>query len=179
MLAKLFTAFFKPKPIDLALYSKVIDSIAISENVQNELKAKVKQAVSNPRSFYDHKGNYCPSERGLTYPKDAAKTAKFVLVDTLIENGQVAEVDWREEEAEVRFSINQILQAKHYELIVSQDTVFVKGGDTLDMITDINDEELALAGYSLQLININSDSYVFTIVLGSQSEEVRQLLMNF
>lgn len=179
MLAQLFTSFFKSKPVDLALHNKVIDLIAVSDNVRNELKEKVGQAVSNPKSFYDFKGNFYLSERELTYPKDAAETAKFVLVDTLMENGQMAEVDWKEEEAEMRFAINQILRAKHYDFIVRQDTVFVEGDDTLDMITQINDKELTLAGYSLQLVDINSDSYVFTIVPIAQAEEVRQLLMKF
>ncbi|WP_288428038.1 DUF6630 family protein [uncultured Spirosoma sp.] len=179
MLAQLFTSFFKSKPVDLALPNKMIDLIAVSEKVRNELKVKLGQAVSNPKSFYDFKGNFYLSDRGLTYPKDADKTAKFVFVDTLIENGQMAEVDWKEEEAEMRFAINQILRAKHYDFIVSQDTVFVDGEDTLDMITQINDKELALAGYSLQSVDINSDSYVFTIVPISQAEEVRQLLMKF
>jgi len=54
------------------------------------------------------------SERGLTFPDKANLTAKFVLVDTLIDNDQMAEVDWKEDEEEIRFAINCILNAKDY-----------------------------------------------------------------
>lgn len=80
---------------DLHLYEKITDAVAVSEALKSELKKQLKQAFEDPKSFYDNDNEFILSERGLTFPANANLTAKFVLVDTLIDNDQMAEVDWK------------------------------------------------------------------------------------
>ena len=95
-------------PTDLQHYLEITEFVVVSEALKNELKQQLKQAFENPKSFYDSDNEFILSERGLTFPANANLTAKFVLVDTLIDNDQMAEVDWKEDEEEIRFAINRI-----------------------------------------------------------------------
>lgn len=147
---------------DFALYEETVNHIAVSETLQNDLKLKLKQAFEDPKSFYDDDNEFILSERGLTYPDDVALTPKFVLIDTMEDEDQMAEVDWKEDEDEIRFAINAILEAKNYATI-SNDVKY-DDSETSDILNLINDNELRSAGYSLEILDIDSDSYVFTIV---------------
>lgn len=147
---------------DFALYKETVNHIAVSEVLQNDLKLKLKQAFEDPKSFYDDDNEFILSERGLTYPADVALTPKFVLVDTMHDENQMAEVDWKEDEDEIRFAINTILEAKNYTTI-SNDIKY-DNSETFDILNLINDNELKSIGYSLEILDIDSDSYVFTIV---------------
>jgi hypothetical protein len=91
-------------------YERVVDYTVVSDSLRDDLKIKLKQAFEDPKSFYDHHNEFKLSDRGLTYPKDTLLTPKFVLVDTLQDNGQMAEVDWKEEESEIRTGIGLWLQ---------------------------------------------------------------------
>ena len=77
---------------DLATYEEVVDRIVISDTLKHDLKVKLKQAFVDPKSFYDDHNDFMLSERVLTYPKDTLLTPKFVLIDTLQDHGQMAEV---------------------------------------------------------------------------------------
>ncbi|MNK15420.1 hypothetical protein D3C87_335580 [compost metagenome] len=155
---------------DFALYEETVNQIAVSEVLQNDLKLKLKQAFEDPKSFYDDDNEFILSERGLTYPADVALTQKFVLVDTMRDENQMAEVDWKEGEDEIRFAINAILEAKNYTTI-SNDLKY-DDSETFDILNLINDNELKSIGYSLEILDIDSDSYVFTIVPLEKHQEV-------
>ena len=159
---------------DLAFYEKVVSRIVISEALKSNLKTELKQAFEDPKSFYDYNEEFTFSERGLTYPKDALLTPKFVLIDTLQDNGEMAEVDWKEEECEVRTFLNEIRKAKNYDFKISHDDLY-EGHDTGEIITLIDEKELKSQGYSIVLLDINSDSYVFTVVPLSDKKEVTMM----
>lgn len=168
------------KPIAVSIksnfefFEKVVDNIVVSETLQKDLKIKLKQAFENPKSFYDDNNEFILSERGLTFPQDTLLTPKFVLVDTLQENEQMAEVDWKEEEEEIRFAINAIIKAKNYNIKLSDGTKY-DDNDTFEIIELIDKEELNPLGYSLQILDIDSDSYVFTIVPLEKQQEVETM----
>lgn len=147
---------------DLKTYEKIVHQIVVSEVLQNDLKLKLKQAFENPNSFYDENDEFILSDRGLTFPNDTAVTPKFVLIDTLIDHHQMAEVDWKEDESEIRFAINRILKAKNYTT-VSEELKY-DNLDTSEIINKISDNELKPMRYSLEILDIDSDSYVFTVV---------------
>jgi hypothetical protein len=163
----------KPNP-DLEFYERFIDRIVISEALKSDLNIKLKQAFEDPKSFYDHNGDFILSERGLTYAKDALLTPKFVLIDTLQDNGEMAEVDWKEEESVVRTFLNEIRLAKSYDFTISDDDLY-EGIDTGEIITLIDEKELKSQGYAIVLLDINSDSYVFTVVPLSDKNEVKMM----
>ncbi len=163
----------KPTP-DLAFYEEVVDSIAFSDTLKDDLKARLKLAFEDPKSFYDDNNEFILSERGLTYPKDALLTPKFVLIDTLQNNGEMAEVDWKEEEIEVRIVLNEIRMAKNYEFTLSNDELY-NGHDTGEIIQLINEKELKIQGYSIELLDINSDSYIFTIITLGDKQVVKMM----
>lgn len=145
------------------VYEKVVDIIVVSEYLKDTLKLKLKQAFEKPKSFYDDNNKFILSERGLTCPKDILLTPKFVLIDTMIDNGQMAEVDWKEDEQEIRLELVQIIKAKNYDLEFSGENSY-DNTDTFNIIESIKQKELRPLGYSLEILDINSDSYVFTIV---------------
>ena len=159
---------------DLALYQEVVNHIVFSETLKSDLKANLKQAFEDPKSFYDDHNDYILSERGLRYPEDALLTPKFVLIDTLVDNGQMAEADWREEESEIRIYLNEIRLAKEFDFTLSDDELY-EGYDTNEIIKLIDEKELSTQGYSIELLDINSDSYVFTIVTLNNKQEVKML----
>ena len=144
-------------------YEKVIDNIVVSETLQSELKIKIKQAFENPKLFYNKDDEFILSDRGLTFPKDNLLVPKFVLVDTLLDNDQLAEVDWKEDEEEIRFALNRIIKVKSYNFKLSGDTDY-ENNDTFKIIKLIDKNELKPLGFSLEILDINSDSYVFTVV---------------
>lgn len=161
-------------PNDLQNYEKITEVVVVSETLKNQLKQKLKQAFENPKSFYDNDNEFILSERGLTFPKDINLTAKFVLVDTLIDNDQMAEVDWKEDEEEIRFAINRILQAKNYGVALTDECKY-DDNETLEILEQIDMQELKPKGFSLEILDIDSDSYVFTIVALKNHEEVLKM----
>jgi hypothetical protein len=150
-----------PEP-GLSFYQELVDQIAVSKELQMELKEALKQAIKDPRSFYDDSGDFILSERGLIYSIDNTLTPKFVLVDKMIAANQMVEVDWKEEEKDIRTWILNIATTKRYDLQLSLDKKYT--GDTFETILSINDKELEPMGYCLEILDINSDSYVFTII---------------
>jgi len=159
--------------LDLDFYEIVIDNIAVSDEFKVELKESLKIAFNDPKYYYDDSGDFSLSERGLRYPNDVSLTPKFVLVDKMLTVGQMTEVDWKEEEEEIRFSIIEIVKAKGYELHIATDDKYTL--DTDEIISSINDNEIQPFGYSLEILDINSDSYVFTIVPADKKQLVREL----
>ena len=160
----------RSKP-NLEFYENVVELIVVSETLKDELKTKLKQAFEKPKSFYDENKEFVLSKRGLTYPKDISLTPKFVLIDTLQDNNQMAEVDWKEKEEDIRLALNRIGEAKNYGFTLSDDSNY-RDKDTFEIIELINKEEINPFGYSVEIIDINSDSYVFTVVSLSDQQEV-------
>jgi len=159
---------------DLQRYQEITEVVVVSEALKNELKQKLKQAFENPKSFYDSDNEFILSERGLTFPSNANLTAKFVLVDTLIDNDQMAEVDWKEDEEEIRFAINRILKAKNYGVALADECKY-EDNETFEILEEIDTQELKPKGFSLEILDIDSDSYVFTIVPLTNHEEVSKM----
>lgn len=159
--------------VDYAFYAELVGAITESDALKADLKSKLKKAFDDPKSFFDEHDEFSLSSRGLTYPADVAKTQKFVLIDTLIENDQMAEVDWKEAEDEIRFTINRILKVKNYDFHLSEEDKYEES--TFEIIESINSDELLQAGYSLEILDIDSDSYVFTIVPLSKQKEVTRM----
>lgn len=160
---------------DLKMYQETVDHIVVSESLESDLKLKLKQAFADPRSFYDDDNEFILSERGLTYPDNVALTPKFVLIDTMEDEDQMAEVDWKEDEDEIRFAINRIMKAKNYPTI--SDEVKYADLDTSEIIKKINDDELKPMGHFLEILDINSDSYVFTIIPIDKHQDVSELFL--
>ncbi len=50
------------------IYEKLVDNIAASNEFQIQLKAALKIAFEDPKSFYDDSGDISLSDRGLSYP---------------------------------------------------------------------------------------------------------------
>jgi hypothetical protein len=159
---------------DLQYYKRVVGTIVVSEGLKTELNTKLEQAFENPKSFYNESNDFTLSERGLSYPQNVSLTSKFVLVDTLIANDHMTEVDWKSSETEVRAALNHVMTGKNYSLSIPINKIFNKN-DTFETIQAIDAEELRPAGYSLQLLDIDSDSYVFTIVPLEQEQEVIEM----
>ena len=161
---------------DLKMYEEIVNHIVVSEALQTSLKIKLKQAFEDPKSFYDDDNEFILSERGLTYPNDVALTPKFVLIDTMEDEDQMAEVDWKEDEDEIRFAINRIMKAKNYTTVLEALKYNIL--DTPEVLSKINDDELKPMGYSLEILDIDSDSYVFTIVPLEKHQQVSELFSN-
>lgn len=147
----------------LETYEKAIELIAVGEDLQNNLRFALRQAFENPKSYYDESGEYIPADRGMNYSSFGDLTTKMVLVDKMIEAGQMAEVDWKESEEEIRLWINHILKTKNYPFQIAEDDLY-EGKSTDTVINSINDNELKPQGFALETLDIGSDSYVFTIV---------------
>lgn len=161
--------------LNFNFYEEVVDSVVSSERIKNELKIKLKESFENPKLFYNEKNKFKLSELGLVYPNDILLTAKFVLVDTLIANNQMAEVDWKASEDEVRSAINGIISAKRYDIDLEKGNRSAYKINTFEIITSIDNEELKPSGFCLELIDINSDSYVFTIVPLDKCEVIKRM----
>lgn len=161
---------------NLESYEKAIEAIAVGDELQNNLRAAVREAFGNPQSFYDENGEYAPADRGMNYSSFGDLTTKMVLIDKMIEAGQMAEVDWKESEEEIRLWINHILKTKNYAFRISEpEEDLYEGKDTYTVINSINDSELKPNGFALEILDIGSDSYVFTIVLADTAAEVARL----
>jgi hypothetical protein len=159
--------------IDFEFYEKVVENIVVSETLKSDLKTKLKSSFENPNSFYNDRNEFILSDRGLTYPKHKSLTHKFVLVDSLLEARQMTEVDWKEDEIEIRLWINEIAKTKGYKLNLPTDKKY--GNETLDVIQNIDKHELKPLNYSLEILDIDSDSYVFTIIPLDRQEIVQDL----
>jgi hypothetical protein len=159
---------------DFEFYQKVVDVVVVYEALKNDLNTKLKQAFENPKSFYNEANDFILSERGLTYPQDALLTPKFVFVDTLQDNNQMTEVDWKSPEIEVRGALNRVLKGKNYEFAITNEKLYNKN-DTFETLQLIDSNELKPAGYSLQILDIGSDSYVCTIVPLDKAQEVNAM----
>jgi hypothetical protein len=159
---------------ELSVYNQLVTAIVFSDTLRRETLARVTRAFEAPRSFYDENARYVLAERGLYYPQSAALTAKLVFIDTLMEHQQMAEVDWKEDEAEIRACIRMIMQAKQFLISIAAEEQY-SDEYTHEVIELIDEDELMPAGYSLQMLDINSDSYVFTIVPLTQAETVAAL----
>jgi len=164
---------FADKQPDVKTYENVVHQIVVSEFLQTNLKLKLKQAFEDPRSFYDENDEFILSDRGLTFPDDTTLTPKFVLIDTLQDQHQMAEIDWKEDEGEIRFAINRIMKVKNYTT-VSEELKY-DSLDTSEVLAKINDDELKPMDYSLEILDIDSDSYVFTVVPLEKHHEVAAL----
>lgn len=159
---------------DYKFYESLATVLVSNNELRSALLQQLKKAMDTPEAFFDTDGEFILSDRGLTYPKALPLVPKFVLVDTLMEHDLMAEVDWKSAEDEVRFSINQILKAKGYDFSIAEEDGY-EGKDTYETIAQINDNELQAAGYSLEILDIDSDSYVFTIVPATQQASVAAL----
>ena len=159
--------------IDFEFYENVVENIVVSETLKSDLKTKIKSSFENPNSFYNERNEFILSERGLTYPKHKLLTPKFVLVDSLLEARQMTEVDWKEDEIEIRLWINEIAKTKGYKLNLPTDKKY--GNETLDVIQNIDKHELRPLNYSLEILDIDSDSYVFTIIPLDRQKIVEEL----
>lgn len=164
----------EPVITGLALYEKVVDLITVSGELRADLKSKLKEAFEHPASFYDDMNEFILSERGLTYPEDSSKTPKFVLIDTLIEYHEMAEVDWKECEEEIRFSLTTIISAMEYNLEFTLEDRY-EGSHTYEVLEQIDRLELQPGGYALAILDIQSDCYVFTVVPLNKRDEVVSL----
>lgn len=159
----------------IELYENIVNSLVTSELLKNELTIKIKRAYEDPQSFYDTSGKYILSERGLVYSKKDSTTPKFVLIDTLIDNDQMIEVDWKEAEEDIRYGLNKIIESKGYNFQLSEDNLYDEDEETFEIIYSISDEELQPLGYSIEMIDINSDSYVLTVVPLNIHKQVKNL----
>ncbi len=174
-----FSNWFGPKKKkdqpDFAFYENVIHTIAVSETLKDKLLRKVRQAFDHPESFYDQEGQYQLSARSLNPSKDDALLPKFVLIDLLQDHNEMAEVDWKETEQEVRYWINALLTAKTYLGSLSNEEKYGRHVHTGEVLDLINQNELKPLGYALEILDIDSDSYVFTIVPLHRQEEVQEM----
>lgn len=159
---------------DFSFYEGLIERITISGTLRNDLKREIKLALEDPKSFYDDSNEFILSERGLTYPSDAELTPKFVLIDILQNNGEMAEADWKEEESEIRILLNEIRMAKNFDFAISDDDLY-EDKDTGEIIKLIDERELQTQGYTIALLDINSDSYVFTVVPLNAKQETEMM----
>lgn len=169
-LSKLFGKKVQEKA-DYAFYEKVINQVTISDSLKEELKTSIKEAFENPMSFYDDNNEYMLSDRGLMYPNNSSDTPLYVFIDTLKNNGHMTEIDWKEEEYDIRTEMNEILMAKEYSLALTYDDLY-ENKRTDKILELINKQELEPAGYSTAMIDIGSDSYVFTIVTLDKKQEI-------
>jgi hypothetical protein len=183
LLSDLFNFDRKPKaPAESAaparpgieVYHAVIDLITVSNELKAQLSSDVQRAFEAPQSFYQE-DEYTLAERGLRFPKDGPLTPKFVLIDTLINHGQMAEVDWKASEEDLRFALNEILAAKGFPLDLPAAEQY-DDPDTFSVFESIEAEELQPRGYCLAFLDIDSDSYVFTVVPLVQQPQVEELL---
>lgn len=159
---------------NMELYRQAVDILTVTSALKNELNLKLEKAFKEPHVFYDDSSEFISSDRGLFYPRDVLLTPKFVFIDTLVDNRLMAEVDWKEAEEEIRFAISSIIKAKEYDLSFSLDNRY-DGSDTFSVIEKINSDELRPNGYSLEILDIHSDCYVFTIVTREEQPLVRDL----
>ena len=162
-----------PEP-GLSFYEAIVDLITVSNTLRSNLKAELKEAFEDPKSFYDDNNEFILSERGLSYPKDASVTPKYVLIDTLQDNGELAEVDWKEEESEIRILLTEISMAKEYDIRISNDDQY-GDADTDKVLEYIEEKELKPQGYSIVFLDIDSDSFIFTIVPTPIEKEVKSM----
>ena len=163
----------KPSP-DLSVYEAIVDQITISNTLRSELKADLKKAFEDPKSFYDDNNEFILSERRLKYPTDTSVTPKYVLLDTLQDNGEMAEADWKEDESEIRILLAEISMAKNYVITISNDDQY-EDAETEEVFKFIDERELKPQGYSIVLLDIDSDSFVFTIVPTTIEKEVKAM----
>ncbi len=159
---------------DYKLYEALSTVLVIDDALHRELLLQIKKAFEAPESFFDAAGEFMLSDRGLSYPKALPLVPKFVLIDTLMEHDLMTEIDWKSDESEIRFAINRVLKAKDYHFSLAEESRY-EGKHTYETIELINSNELQTAGYSLEILDIDSDSYVFTIVPTAQQATVAAL----
>ena len=174
-----FSNWFGPKKKkdqpDFAFYENVIHTIAVSETLKDKLLRKVRQAFDHPESFFDEKGEYLLAARGLSLKAHKALLPKIAFVDILLNHNEMAEVDWKETEQEVRYWIIALLAAKNYPGSLSNEEKYGRNVHTGEVLDLINQNELKPLGYALEILDIDSDSYVFTIVPLHRQEEVQEM----
>ena len=163
----------KTKP-DLVFYEKIIELIVVSDTLKDTLKTNLKQVFENPKSFYGDNDEFILSDRGLTYTNDSLQTSKFVLIDIMRDNDEMTEIDWKESESEIRVYMNEIITAKNYDFAITYDDLY-EGLDTDKILKLINEQELEPQGYSIVILDIGSDSYIFTIVPSKDKKEVKEM----
>ena len=163
----------KTKP-NLVFYEKIIELIVVSDTLKDTLKTNLKQAFEDPKSFYSDNDEFILSDRGLTYTNDSLQTSKFVLIDITQDNGEMTEIDWKESESEIRIYINEIRMAKNYDFEITYDELYEEL-DTDEILKLINEKELKPQGYSIAILDIGSDSYIFTIVPLKDEKEVKEM----
>ncbi|UOG72838.1 hypothetical protein MTX78_11940 [Hymenobacter tibetensis] len=162
----------------IELYKNIVDSIVTSAELRDEAMTKLKQAIEDPQSFYNADREFILSGRGLSYPEDVELTSKFVLIDMLIENNQMIEIDWKEAEEEIRLQLNEVLKAKNYGFQLSKNNLYEDNIDTYEILFSINDEELEPLGYAIEMLDIDSDSYVLTVIPLNIQEKANGLFEN-
>lgn len=162
------------KQVSLALYEELIDDIVTRPERKERLKQLITKAFSQPKSFFDEDNDFILSDRGLTYPEHIALTPKFVLVDKMMEDFQMAEVDWKEEEETIRCSIDSIIKAKEYPISFSLNGRY-ESLDPDNILQQISSLELKPQGYVLTVIDIDADSYVFTVIPAHLENRVRSI----
>jgi hypothetical protein len=163
-----------PNAAQLVVYNQLIDQLVAEPALRATIYAAVARAFANPQSFYDEHQKYTLAIRGLTFAKHAALTPKFVFIDTLCAHNLMAEVDWKEEEGEIRQQVRAIMQARQYHVVISAEEQY-EDEPTYEVIYLLDHEELGPDGYSLQTLDIQSDSYVFTIVRRQEATRVQEL----
>lgn len=163
-----------PAASRLAIYNQLLAELVAEPALRATVYAAVARAFADPQSFYDEHHEYTLAMRGLTFPRHAALTPKFVLIDMLCSHNLLAEVDWKEAEDEIRQQVRAIMQARQYPVVVSIEEQY-EDEPTHEVIYLLDHEELGPNGYSLQTLDIQADSYVFTIVRQEAAARVQEL----
>lgn len=94
------------------------------------------------------------------------------MIDTLLGNGEMVEADWKDQEYEIRTLLHEIRIVKNYNFTISDDDLY-EDHEVEEILKLIDEKELQPQGYSIEILDINSDSYVFTIIALADKEEVK------
>ncbi len=174
LFSKLFTR--KEKTIvDYAFYQRLINTIVVSKELKVNVLRSVKKIFENDPKHYDPHIRSDLSQRGLTTKIPKNVIAEFILINQLIDQDEMTELDWKEEESEIRLSIKAIIVAKNYNCKLSLTDKFGKNTNIEKILEVIKKEEMEPFGYTIEDLDINSDSYVLTVVPLHLKKTVRMM----
>ena len=125
---------------------------------------KLESVAENPQNYEDV---------FLRLPEVGTDLIWLQLIDFLIENNYAFEVDWKAYYTEVKTGIEGLFQKKGISIILEQDE------DLYDLDAEIYfpkiNQLLFNTGFSIINLDIDSDSYVITLVSESQAEVLQSL----
>ena len=146
-------------------YKALAQLLLCDEKASNKLNA----CFDDYKKYYnDNQAQY--EDRGIESDEDKETVLWFALVDCMLENDLAVEVDWKEEPSVVASLLNNII----LDELLKIDTEWFINDDLAECFKTIN-SKWKKHNYVLSTIDIDSDSYVLTVMKVKQFKKAKKL----